>query len=110
MAYTYRNMEHLLNTPGREDSVGPALSVKGSYEPHAFGPGHIPPARFKNFKEVIDGRISLSPRYFAFALINPGLSHLFISTQLSSQTLRGLKHLGYRLSVQTPLGEVVERV
>src|SRR3989442_2669327 len=52
MAYTYRNIEHLPNSPGREGSVGPALSVEGSYEPHAFGPGHIPPARLKNFKEI----------------------------------------------------------
>ena len=64
MAYTYRNMEHLPNTPGREDSAGPALSVEGSYEPHAFGPGHIPPACLKNFKEVIAGRISFTTLIF----------------------------------------------
>src|SRR2546430_14631222 len=52
MAYTYRNMEHLPNSPGREDSVGPAMSVEGSYEPHAFCPGHVPPSRLKNFKEI----------------------------------------------------------
>ena len=67
MAYTYRKMKHLPNTPRREDSVGPALSVECSYKPHAFGPGRIPPARLKNFKEVIAGRISF---------ITPILLHL----------------------------------
>src|SRR2546430_469800 len=52
MTYIYRIMEHSHDSQRREDSAGPALSVKGSYEPHAFGPGNMPPARRKNFKEA----------------------------------------------------------
>ena len=83
MAYTSRNMEQLPNTPRREDSAGPALSVEGSYEPHAFGPGHIPLARLKNFKEVIAGRISFNTPIFLFlALIDPGSPDSITATQL----------------------------
>ena len=52
MAYIYRIMEHSHDSQRRGDSAGPALSVEGSFEPHAFGPGNMPPTRLKNFKEA----------------------------------------------------------
>jgi hypothetical protein len=60
--------------------------------------------------EVIAGKVSfITSDTSAFALIDPGSSHSFISTHLSSQTHREPKHLGYKLSVHTPLGKI-ERV
>src|SRR3989442_2956544 len=52
MTYTYRNIEHLPDTPRREDSAGPTMSVEGSYGPQAFGPGHVAYTRLKNLKEI----------------------------------------------------------
>src|SRR3989442_13191423 len=60
--------------------------------------------------KVIAGKLSfVKPDIIAYALIDPGSSHSFVSSHMSNQTQREPKHLEYELSVHTPLGEV-ERV
>ena len=45
-------MEHSHGSQRREDSAEHALSVEGSFEPHASDPGHPPTERKRNFKEL----------------------------------------------------------
>src|SRR2546428_5093857 len=57
--------------------------------------------------EVIAGKLSfIKPDFIAYALIDPGSSHSFISSHMSTQTQREPKHLNYDLTVHTPLGEI----